>query len=233
MHLTEFLNKSITSKQLIGFLTGKLNIDVEHFVTDLDEFEIQMDPSIFDKIEYNSKEFDELLDGYGWRIGALSDWNLVLRMSKGQFAKSNNFSKKFHGLYLRGAHRGIEVFSRIGFRPAKYNALEGKDYETKCGPIYSEGRVYLWSLEAIAANAQTEFEFWNNLEVAIENASAYGKNIYLITLPDTIKVYRDPEYHDEGDGACFATQKIPSDCIELVTSGAKYKDTIAKLKTMV
>lgn len=233
MRLTEFLNKSITSEQLVGFLTGKLNIDVDHFVTDLDDNEIQMDPSIFDKIDYNSKEFDELLDGYGWRIGALSDWNLVLRMSKGQFTKSNNFSKKFHGLYLRGAHRGIDVFSKIGFRPAKYNELEGKDYETKCGPIYSEGRVYLWSLEAIAAGCETEFEFWNNLEDYMINVTAYGKNVYLIILPDTIKVYSDPEYHDESEGACFATQKIPSSCIQLVSSGAKYKDTVAKLKAMI
>ena len=86
MRLVEFLTHTTTPQQLVGFLKGKLGIDVAHYVLDENDGVIEMDPSIFDKIKYTVKEFDELLDAYGWRIGAYSDWSLVLRNSKTEYS---------------------------------------------------------------------------------------------------------------------------------------------------
>lgn len=238
MRLVEFLTHTTTPQQLVGFLKGKLGIDVAHYVLDENDGVIEMDPSIFDKIKYTVKEFDELLDAYGWRIGAYSDWSLVLRNSKTEYKTDSKFAKKFHGLYLRAAHRNIEVFSKIGFRPAKYNSWDDEHpNDTKVGPIYNEARVYLWSLEEIAAHTKNKFEFWDNIYYVIEAMRPYGKNIYLVRLPDTVKVYKDPEYteleEEVSTGACFTTHKIDPSWIELVSSNDKYADTIQKLKKMI
>lgn len=146
MRLVEFLTHTTTPQQLVGFLKGKLGIDVAHYVLDENDGVIEMDPSIFDKIKYTVKEFDELLDAYGWRIGAYSDWSLVLRNSKTEYKTDSKFAKKFHGLYLRVAHRNIEVFSKIGFRPAKYNSWDDEHpNDTKVGRFITK-LVYIFGV---------------------------------------------------------------------------------------
>lgn len=238
MRLVEFLTHNTTPKQLVGFLKGKLGIDVAHYVLDETDSVIEMDPSIFDKIDYTVKGFDELLDAYGWRIGAYSDWSLVLRNSRTEYKSDSKFAKQFHGLYLRAAHRNIEVFSKIGFRPHKENSWTNEEPNaTKVGPIYNEGRVYLWSIEEIAAHVKNEYEFWNNVCYTIKAMQAYGKNTYLVRLPDSVKVYKDPEYteleEEVSTGACFTTQKLDPSWIELVSSGGTYRDTVQNLKKMI
>ena len=124
MRLVEFLTHTTTPQQLVGFLKGKLGIDVAHYVLDENDGVIEMDPSIFDKIKYTVKEFDELLDAYGWRIGAYSDWSLVLRNSRTEYKSDSKFAKQFHGLYLRAAHRDLYDlrFNRFS-DPEKYKEI--------------------------------------------------------------------------------------------------------------
>lgn len=55
MRLVEFLTHTTTPQQLVGFLKGKLGIDVAHYVLDENDGVIEMDPSIFDKIKYTVK----------------------------------------------------------------------------------------------------------------------------------------------------------------------------------
>ena len=66
---------------------------------------------------------------------------------------------------------------------------------------------------------------------------AYGKNTYLIRLPDYVKVYKDPEYTEFEDevstGACFTTQKLDPSWIELISSSGTYRDTVQNLKKMI
>lgn len=243
MRLNEFLEQHLPPYMLIKHLDKLYEIsltpiDNEQLGWNIYSFNISRS-DLKNQLEYHNisiKEFEEILQKYGWYISCIHGDVLNLTVE-------NNIDNKYYktspdalfkNKYLHITNAKPSHISNKGLI-AKNSTDPNveKDLTMNRSILYPNKRIYLWDLEDASGSiskygGDIQQKIFRTIRTILYglHASSYGSYAYIITLPDTIKLHYDNEYGTDY-AAHYITQNIPPSYIKYIGTTDRLEEIIS------
>ena len=242
MRLNEFLEQHLPPYMLINQLDKQYDIlltpiDNNDLSWSIYSFDISRS-DLLDQLNYNKisiKKFEEIIEKFGWYISYIRGDRLNLTVE-------NNLDNKylsdkdsvFHGKYLHVTNAKPSLILNKGLiaKDSTDPNVE-KNLTMQRNIIYPNKRIYLWDLEESTGNItlnnpRLDKSIMSAMSMILNglHASTYGAYVYLITLPESIRLNYDNEYGTDNP-ARYITQNIPPSYIKYLGSTDRILECIS------
>ncbi len=166
---------------------------------------ISLEEDVLERHGLTLKEFEKRLKPYGWTVTGYTHKQVLImpnRLGRGQRLNVKKpealaLINKCKGLYLRFDNREPSLIKRVGFRTTKDRYLNLDDPKRSKTQFWNQERVYVYSIDQLARYTKGDpVQILYGLFEIVQSGMEYGRYLYLMKVPESIRFDRDLEYND-------------------------------------